>query len=105
DTARCRGGRRAALVEARPRRQVRFIGVTGHGTHAAEMHRRSLERFPFDSVLVPYNFTMLRTSEYAAELERLLAVCHERGVAVQTIKAVARRRGHGAGGRRFRWER
>src|SRR5262249_26488808 len=103
DTARCRGGRRAALVEARPRRRARFPAVTGHGTQAAEMHRRSLERFPFDSVLVPYNFTMLRTSEYAAELERLLAVCHERGVAVQTIKAVARRRWQGEGERRFSW--
>jgi aryl-alcohol dehydrogenase-like predicted oxidoreductase len=97
------GGALEALVEARARGHVRFIGVTGHGTHAAEMHRRSLERFPFDSVLVPYNFTMLRTPEYAAELERLLAVCRERGVAVQTIKAVARRRWQGEGERRFSW--
>ena len=103
ETALGPGGALEALVEARARGQVRFIGVTGHGTHAAEMHRRSLERFPFDSVLVPYNFTMLRTSEYAAELERLLAVCHERGVAVQTIKAVARRRWQGEGERRFSW--
>src|SRR5262249_27788464 len=75
----------------------------GHGTYVAEMHRRSLERFPFDSVLVPYNFTMLHTPEYAADLERLLAVCRERGVAVQTIKSVARRRWQGEGERRFSW--
>jgi aryl-alcohol dehydrogenase-like predicted oxidoreductase len=103
ETALGPGGALEALVEARARGRVRFIGVTGHGTHAAEMHRRSLERFPFDSVLVPYNFTMLRTPEYAADLERLLAVCRERGVAVQTIKAVARRRWQGEGGRRFSW--
>jgi aryl-alcohol dehydrogenase-like predicted oxidoreductase len=103
ETALGPGGALEALVEARARGQVRFIGVTGHGTHAAEMHRRSLERFPFDSVLVPYNFTMLRTPDYAAELERLLGVCRERGVAVQTIKSVARRRWQGEGERRFSW--
>jgi aryl-alcohol dehydrogenase-like predicted oxidoreductase len=103
ETALGPGGALEALVEARQRGQVRFIGVTGHGTHAAEMHRRSLERFPFDSVLVPYSFTMLRTPEYAAELERLLAVCRERGVAVQTIKSIARRRWQGEGERRFSW--
>ena len=103
ETALGPGGALEALVEARDRGQVRFIGVTGHGTFAAEMHRRSLERFPFDSVLVPYNFTMLHTPEYAADLEALLARCRERGVAVQTIKSVARRRWQGEGERRFSW--
>jgi len=103
ETALGPGGALEALVEARARGLVRFIGVTGHGTYVAEMHRRSLERFPFDSVLVPYNFTMLHTPEYAADLERLLAVCRERGVAVQTIKSVARRRWQGEGERRFSW--
>jgi aryl-alcohol dehydrogenase-like predicted oxidoreductase len=92
-----------ALVEARDRGQVRFIGVTGHGTRVAAMHRRSLERFPFDSVLLPYNFTLLRDAEYAADFERLLTLCGARGVAVQTIKAVARRRWIGEGERRFSW--
>jgi aryl-alcohol dehydrogenase-like predicted oxidoreductase len=81
-----------ALVEAREQGLVRFIGVTGHGTRVASMHRRSLERFPFDSVLLPYNFTMMSIPEYAADFEALVAECRERGVAVQTIKAIARRR-------------
>jgi aryl-alcohol dehydrogenase-like predicted oxidoreductase len=103
ETALGPGGALEALVEARARGQVRFIGITGHGTYAAAMHRRSLERFPFDSVLVPYNFTMLRSPAYAADLEDLLACCRERGVAVQTIKSVARRRWQGEGERRFSW--
>jgi len=86
------GGALEALVEARAQGLVRFIGVTGHGTRVAEMHRRSLEHFPFDSVLLPYNFTMMQTPEYAADFEAVLAVCQARGIAVQTIKAVARRR-------------
>ncbi|MGD3916100.1 aldo/keto reductase, partial [Xanthomonas citri pv. citri] len=46
------GGALEAAVEAREAGLVRFIGVTGHGVGIAAMHRRSLERFPFDSVLL-----------------------------------------------------
>lgn len=91
-TALGTGGALEALVEARDQGLVRFIGVTGHGTRVAAMHRRSLERFPFNSVLLPYNFTMMSIPEYAADFEALAATCRERGVAMQTIKAVARRR-------------
>jgi aryl-alcohol dehydrogenase-like predicted oxidoreductase len=103
-TAMGPGGALEALLEARERGQVRFLGVTGHGTFAPAMHHRSLERFPFDSVLVPYNFSMLQDPTYRAELEALLAVCEARGVAVQTIKSVARRRWREDDeSRRFSW--
>jgi aryl-alcohol dehydrogenase-like predicted oxidoreductase len=81
-----------AAAEARDAGLVRFLGVTGHGTRVAAMHLRSLERFPFDSVLLPYSPASVRDAEYARDFERLLGVCRERGVAVQTIKSVARRR-------------
>lgn len=81
-----------AAVEARDEGLVRFIGVTGHGTRVAAMHLQSLDRFDFDSVLLPYNFSMMQQPEYAAEFERLLDVCRDRKVAVQTIKGIARRR-------------
>jgi aryl-alcohol dehydrogenase-like predicted oxidoreductase len=81
-----------ACIEAREEGVVRWIGVTGHGTRVAAMHRRSLERFDFDSVLLPYNPSLMRDATYATEFETLLALCRERNVAVQTIKAVARRR-------------
>jgi aryl-alcohol dehydrogenase-like predicted oxidoreductase len=97
------GGALEALIEARQQGLVRFIGVTGHGTRVAEMHRRSLERFPFDSVLLPYNFTMMSAPEYAADFEALVAMCQQRGVAVQTIKSVARRRWQDDQQRRFSW--
>ncbi len=91
-TAMGPGGALEGLIPARDEGLVRFIGVTGHGTRAAEMHLRSLERFDFDSVLAPYNFTMMQSPEYAKDFEALLSLCRERSVAVQTIKAVARRR-------------
>ena len=92
-----------ALIEARDKGLVRFIGVTGHGSQVAAMHRRSLERFGFDSVLFPYNFTMLGIPQYSADVEALLKICNERGVATQTIKSVARRRWQNGNERKFSW--
>ena len=83
-----RDGALRAAVEARDAGLARFIGVTGHGRQVARRHRESLERFPFDSVLFPYNVTQLRDEIYARDTAALLALCEERGVAVQTIKAI-----------------
>jgi aryl-alcohol dehydrogenase-like predicted oxidoreductase len=85
------GGALEAFVEAREQGLVRFLGVTGHGVVAPSIHLRSLERFDFDSVLTPYNYVMMQNPQYAADFERLLAVCRERRVAVQTIKSICRR--------------
>ena len=95
----------AALAKARDEGLTRFIGVTGHGLRIAGMHARSLERFDFDSVLLPYNFALLHEYvNYRREVEALLVTCRERNVAVQTIKAVARRRWpEGDDGRHFSW--
>jgi aryl-alcohol dehydrogenase-like predicted oxidoreductase len=89
-TAFSSGGVLEAVVQAREEGLVRFIGVTGHGVTVAAQHLRSLEEYPFDSVLLPYNFPMSRNAGYIADFEALLAVCDERGVAVQTIKAITR---------------
>jgi aryl-alcohol dehydrogenase-like predicted oxidoreductase len=89
ETALREGGALEAAVEARDEGLVRFIGVTGHGLTVARMHLRSLERFAFGSVLLPYNYAQLRDDVYASDFEALTAVCAERGVAVQTIKAIS----------------
>ena len=80
-----------ACVEAHEQGLVRYIGVTGHGTQIAATHLRSLERFDFDSVLLPYSYVMMQDPHYAAMFERLVAACRQRNVAVQTIKSIARR--------------
>ena len=92
ETAHGPGGAVEALAAARDEGLVRFIGVTGHGTRIAGAHTRSLDRFDFDSVLLPYNFSLLQDGAYRGDVEHLLEICAERRVAVQTIKAVARRR-------------
>jgi aryl-alcohol dehydrogenase-like predicted oxidoreductase len=95
DAALSADGALEAAIEAREEGLVRFIGVTGHGLSVPEMHRRSLERFPFDSVLAPYNYVQMQDARYAETFEALAAVCAERNVALQTIKSLARRRWDG----------
>jgi aryl-alcohol dehydrogenase-like predicted oxidoreductase len=89
-TAFAPGGALEAAVQARDEGLVRFIGVTGHGVTVAAQHRRSLEQFDFDSVLLPYNFAMSHNQRYLTEFEDLLSICAERNVAVQTIKSITR---------------
>ncbi|HXM55835.1 MAG TPA: aldo/keto reductase [Candidatus Dormibacteraeota bacterium] len=91
DTALSPGGAIEAAVEAREQGLVRFIGVTGHGSQIAAMHRRSLERFDFDSVLLPCNYLTLQIPHYRESFSALAATCRERNVAVQTIKSIALR--------------
>lgn len=102
-TAMGKGGALEALVQARDEGLTRFIGVTGHGTWAPSMHRRSLDVFPFASVLCPYNFSMMAQPDYAADFEALAAICRERDVALQTIKSIARRRWQADEGPKFSW--
>ena len=97
------GGAVEALSKARDEGLTRFIGVTGHGLRIAGMHLRSLERFDFDSVLLPYNHSVMSDDRYRADVESLVGVCGQRGVAVQTIKAVARRRWPEGAEREFSW--
>jgi aryl-alcohol dehydrogenase-like predicted oxidoreductase len=84
------GGALEAAIEAREQGLARYIGVTGHGLTVAAMHLRSLERFDFDSVLLPYSYVMMQNERYAQDFERLMVVCEARNVAVQTIKSLAR---------------
>ncbi|MDQ3328812.1 MAG: aldo/keto reductase [Chloroflexota bacterium] len=82
------GGALEAAIEARDEGLVRFIGVTGHGLTIAAMHKRSLERFDFDSVLLPYSYPLMLNPQYSADFETLVDLCQERNVAVQTIKSI-----------------
>jgi aryl-alcohol dehydrogenase-like predicted oxidoreductase len=91
DIALSPGGAIEAAVDARQQGLIRAIGVTGHGLQIAATHRRSLERFDFDTVLLPYNYLTMDQPYYAEQLNALLATCQQRNVAVQTIKAIASR--------------
>src|SRR5213593_3106866 len=91
DQALSPGGALDAALLAREEGLVRWIGVTGHGAQIAATHRRSLDRFDFDSVLLPYNFITMQNLYYRDNFEALVAACEQRRVAVQTIKSIAHR--------------
>ena len=84
------GGALEAAIEAREEGLVRFIGVTGHGWNVAAMHKRSLQRFNFDSVLMPWNYFASQHQTYAPDFFETWQICRERDIAVQTIKSIAR---------------
>jgi len=79
-----------AFIEARDKGLVRFLGVTGHGNHVAQMHRQSLERFDFDSVMLLYSYRQMQIPRYASDFEALAGLCRERKVGIQTIESIAR---------------
>jgi aryl-alcohol dehydrogenase-like predicted oxidoreductase len=89
DTALSPGGVIEAAIEAKQQGLIRGIGVTGHGLQVAATHRRSLERYDFDSVLLPYNYITMQNPYYAENFNALVATCQQRNTAVLTIKSVA----------------
>ena len=103
DVAVASGGAFEALFAARDEGLVRHVGVTGHGLRIAGMHLRTIERQDVASVLLPVNFVLLDRPDFRADVERLLEVCTERGIAVQTIKAIAKGRWHDGTDRHFSW--
>ncbi|HEV7656067.1 MAG TPA: aldo/keto reductase [Mycobacteriales bacterium] len=103
DIALSPGGIIEAAEQAKKDGLVRFVGVTGHGSQIAANHRRSLERYAFDSVLLPYNYVTMQNSYYAENFDAVQATCQERGIAVQTIKSAARRPWRGRPHTRATW--
>jgi aryl-alcohol dehydrogenase-like predicted oxidoreductase len=91
DIALSPGGALEAAIEAKQQGLVRAIGITGHGSQIAATHRRSLSRFDFDSVLLPYNYLSMQNPYYAENFNALVATCQQRHIAVQTIKSIAYR--------------
>lgn len=105
DIALSPGGAIEAAVEAKQQGLIGGIGVTGHGLQIAATHRRSLQRFDFDSVLLPYNYITMQSAYYDENFDALLATCLERNVAVQTIKSIAYRPWMGQEHTRSTWYR
>ena len=85
------GGVLEAALDAKRQGLVKYLGVTGHGLDAPKAHYLSLLRYDFDSVLFPYNYLLMQQKQYHDDVGKLLALCKERKVAVQTIKSLAKR--------------
>jgi aryl-alcohol dehydrogenase-like predicted oxidoreductase len=90
DLAMSEEGALKAALEAKEQGLTRFIGVTGHGLLTPAMHIRSLARYEFDSVLLPWNYILSKESRYLQEFEKLIKICSDIGIAVQTIKSITK---------------
>jgi aryl-alcohol dehydrogenase-like predicted oxidoreductase len=85
------GGALETLRRARDEGKTRFLGLTSHGMEAPNIEIEALRRFDFDTVMFPLNPRLYGEAAYRASVDRLLALCQERDVGVQIIKAAARR--------------
>jgi aryl-alcohol dehydrogenase-like predicted oxidoreductase len=80
-----------ALIEARAKGILKYIGITSHDLVAPEIILKSIERFDFDSVLLPFNYLMMKNQVYSIGFHEVLSKCREKKTALQTIKTIARK--------------
>jgi predicted aldo/keto reductase-like oxidoreductase len=85
------GGALEAAIEARQQGLVRFIGITSHSLRAPIIHQKSLARFDFDSILLPWNYQLAQNPEYAANFQAVVKTARSKNTAVQIIKTAQRR--------------
>lgn len=90
DKALAPGGAIETLVEAREQGLTRYLGITGHGVQTPAVHAAALERFDFDTVMLPLYPALYALPEYRRDMARLLQTAEQRDVGVMIIKSVAR---------------
>ncbi|MGB3633593.1 MAG: aldo/keto reductase [Rubrobacteraceae bacterium] len=91
DLATGTGGSLEAAIEARYEGIAGAIGITGHGRHAPATHLEALRRFPFDTVLTPWNYILSIDEEYRTSFEALAEETMRQDAGLMTIKTISRR--------------
>ncbi len=90
DTVTSRSGAYLGLLQARDEGLAGAIGITGHGMQAPAVHLEALRRFPFDTVLTPWNWRLGRFLEYRRDFEAMLEEVHKQDTGLMIIKTAAR---------------
>jgi predicted aldo/keto reductase-like oxidoreductase len=85
-----KGGALEAVLEAKSEGVVKAIGITGHGHDAPATHLEALRRFPFDTVLTPFNYHLYSMPQYREDFDRLAEETIRQSVALRVIKAIAK---------------
>jgi aryl-alcohol dehydrogenase-like predicted oxidoreductase len=91
DRATGAGGSLEAAVEAREEGLVGAVGITGHGHEAPATHLEALRRYPFDTVLTPWNYILSTDESYSRDFEALVEEIKRQDAGLMTIKTVSRR--------------
>lgn len=84
------GGAIEGAVKARDEGLVGAIGITGHGAYAPATHLEALRRFPFDTVITPYNYRLAQDQRYRRDVEALMEATTTQDVGLRIIKTIAR---------------
>jgi len=85
------GGCLEAAIEARDEGLVGAVGITGHGHEAPAVHLEALRRYPFETVLTPWNYILATDEGYRADFEALAEEIEHQDAGLMTIKTISRR--------------
>jgi aryl-alcohol dehydrogenase-like predicted oxidoreductase len=91
DRATRSGGALEAATQARDEGLVGAVGITGHGHESPATHLEALRRYPFDTVLTPWNYILSTDDAYARDFEALVEEIERQDAGLMTIKTVSRR--------------
>jgi aryl-alcohol dehydrogenase-like predicted oxidoreductase len=90
DLATGSGGALEGAIRARDEGLVAAIGITGHGMQAPAVHREAIRRYPFETVLTPFNYRLSLEPEYLRDFEALVDEVRAQDAGLMLIKALAR---------------
>jgi aryl-alcohol dehydrogenase-like predicted oxidoreductase len=91
DRATRTGGVLEAAIEARDEGLVGAVGITGHGHEAPATHLEALRRYPFETVLTPWNFILSTDDDYSWDFKALVEEIKHQDAGLMTIKTISRR--------------
>jgi predicted aldo/keto reductase-like oxidoreductase len=84
------GGALDGVIRARDEGLARGIGITGHGPGVAAVHLEACRRFPFDTVLTPFNFVLARDERFRRGFDALIEFATASDIGLMVIKSIAR---------------
>ncbi len=91
DRATGPAGSLEAAIEAKEEGLVGGIGITGHGNEAPATHLEALRRYPFETVLTPWNYILSTDEGYRADYEALVEEIRRQDAGLMIIKTISRR--------------
>ncbi len=91
DRATGPGGALEAAIQAKEEGLVGAVGITGHGHEAPATHLEALNRYPFDTVMTPWNYILSTDEDYRRDFEALVRETKRQDAGLMTIKTISRR--------------
>jgi aryl-alcohol dehydrogenase-like predicted oxidoreductase len=86
DAVFAKGGAMEAFIEAKKQGQIRYLGFSAHSVEAA---LAAMDRYDFDSVLFPVNFTTFYEGRFGPQI---MEKAQAKGVARLALKSLARQK-------------